>query len=362
MVERSHVQSSRLITRSRDTRAGRPFDYTSMGAAAQLAPVRVRPRDVLLVGAFVVGWSVGRAISDVAGSEVATLPPVEPIEAVTSAPAAGRRRPRLRKPVRLALAAIAAAVVVTAVGLATRPEVASAPLVSPAVVAQERVLAVKQHALAVKRAEAARVSLLRRLELAGIAARRVGMPEPAAPRKLLSAPRRPTVTVQPSERAIALDTFVQAVGADTILRGLDASRDQLQQQVLNDPRVQIYPAGRGDVASGKLDVRVLAMIEYLAQADGEVSVSCLISGHSLYVAGRPGVVSAHIYGRAVDISAVGSTPIIGHQGPGTITEKAIEQILALPGAVEPLQVISLMTLGGPSFALPDHYDHIHVGY
>jgi hypothetical protein len=30
--------------------------------------------------------------------------------------------------------------------------------------------------------------------------------------------------------------------------------------------------------------------------------------------------------------------------------------------MEPHQVISLMTLGGPSFALADHYDHIHVGY
>ena len=132
--------------------------------------------------------------------------------------------------------------------------------------------------------------------------------------------------------------------------------------MLNDPRVSIYPAGRGDVTSGKLDVRILAIIEYLAQANGSVGVSCLITGHSLYVAGRPGVISAHHYGRAVDISSVGGIPILGHQGPGTITEKAIEQILALPASIEPLQVISLMTLGGPSFALPDHYNHIHIGY
>jgi hypothetical protein len=25
-------------------------------------------------------------------------------------------------------------------------------------------------------------------------------------------------------------------------------------------------------------------------------------------------------------------------------------------------VISLLSLGGPSLALPDHYNHIHVGY
>jgi hypothetical protein len=175
-------------------------------------------------------------------------------------------------------------------------------------------------------------------------------------------PAAPWPVVPPSARAVALDTYLQALGPQTILTGLEAARTQLQQQVLSDSRVQIYPGGRGDVASGRVDVRVLAMIEYLAQANGEVSVSCLITGHSLYVHGRPGVVSAHIYGRAVDISAVGNVPIVGHQGPGSVTERTIRQILALPASVEPLQVISLMTLGGPSFALPDHYDHIHVGY
>ena len=340
---------------SGDATVRKPFDDTSMAVATQSPPVRVRPRDVLLVGAFVVGWSVGRAITDVPSRELAAQPslePVVPLGPVAPAPSLRRRRPA--KPARLALVGIAAALAVTAAGLATRPDVASAPLVSPTVAAAE-------HALAAKQAEAALITLLRHLELAGTAARRVGMPETATPRKLL-ATVQPKPAVQPSDRAIALDTYVQAVGADTILRGLDASRDQLQQQVLHDPRVHIYSEGIADVTSGKLDVRVLAIIEYLAQADGEVTVSCLITGHPLYVAGRPGVISAHIFGRAVDVSAVDNTAIIGHQGSGSITEKAIDQILALPDSVLPLQVISLMTLGGPSFALPDHYNHIHIGY
>jgi hypothetical protein len=218
-------------------------------------------------------------------------------------------------------------------------------------------VAAREHALAVKQAEAARVKLLRHLELAGIAARRVAGPEtPKAKPKPLA------VFVQPSDRAAALATYIDALGTETILRGLDASKDQLEQQVLNDPRVHIYPGGGGDISSGRVDVRILAMVEYLAQANGEVSVSCLITGHSYFVHGRPGVVSAHVYGRAVDVSAVGNVPILDHQGTGSVTEKAIRQILALPESVEPLQVISLMTLGGPSFALADHYNHIHIGY
>ena len=30
--------------------------------------------------------------------------------------------------------------------------------------------------------------------------------------------------------------------------------------------------------------------------------------------------------------------------------------------MRPHQIISLMDLGGPSFPLPDHWDHIHVGF
>lgn len=315
-----------------------------MGAATQSVASPLRPRHVLLVGSFVVGWSVGRGI----GAPIAAAPPA--VKIVEPETPAVRHHP-LRRPARLALAGAATAVALASAGLVLRPDAARAPLVDPAVAA-------RQHARAVKQAEAARLVLLRRLELAGITARQNGSPERQAAPK--TAPPQPVV--QPSDGAIALDNYLQALGTDTILTGLDASRDRLQQQVLNDPRVSIYPGGRGDVSSGRVDVRVLAMIEYLAQANGSVSVSCLITGHSLYVAGRPGVVSAHIYGRAVDISAVGGVPILGHQGPGSVTEKTIRQILALPASVEPLQVISLMTLGGPSFALADHYNHIHVGY
>jgi hypothetical protein len=52
----------------------------------------------------------------------------------------------------------------------------------------------------------------------------------------------------------------------------------------------------------------------------------------------------------------------GHQQPGSITETAVRNVLLLPSELRPLQVISLLGLGGPSFPLANHYDHIHVGY
>ena len=163
-----------------------------------------------------------------------------------------------------------------------------------------------------------------------------------------------------ADKATALARYDRAVGLDALVNGLEASKAAIASKVLADPNISIYQGGRNDIVSNKVDVRVLAMIAYLRESFGSVTVSCLISGHRLYA--RPGVISAHIYGRAVDISAVGGVTIQGHQQPGGITERAVRAILLLPEEMMPRQVISLLGLGGPSFPLADHYNHIHVGY
>jgi hypothetical protein len=164
-----------------------------------------------------------------------------------------------------------------------------------------------------------------------------------------------------ADRTIALRNLYRAVGLKALVKGFDWDKPYLEQKVLNDKRVTIYPGGRDDIANHRINVRVLAMIEYLAEAHGQVTVSCLISGHRLYA--RPGVISAHVYGLAADISEVGGVPILGHQQPdGSITEKTVREILLLPVEMQPRQVISLLGLGGPSFPLANHYDHVHVGY
>jgi len=163
-----------------------------------------------------------------------------------------------------------------------------------------------------------------------------------------------------ADKATALARYDRAVGLDALVNGLEASKAAIASRILSDPSISIYQGGRSDIVSNKIDVRVLATIAYLRESFGSVTVSCLLSGHRLYA--RPGVVSAHIYGRALDISAVGGVPIQGHQQPGGITERTVREILLLPQEVMPRQVISLLGLGGPSFPLADHYNHIHIGY
>jgi hypothetical protein len=163
-----------------------------------------------------------------------------------------------------------------------------------------------------------------------------------------------------ADRAQALTRYNRAVGIRALVRGLEAEKGALERRVLNDNRLNIYVGGRDDVIHHRINVRVLALMLYLAEAHGEVTVSCLDTGHGLYA--RPGVISAHKFGLAVDIAALGGVPILGHQQAGGVTEQAVRNILLLPSELQPKQVISLLGLGGPSFPLANHYDHIHVGY
>jgi hypothetical protein len=163
-----------------------------------------------------------------------------------------------------------------------------------------------------------------------------------------------------ADRTIALRNLYHALGLKALVRGYESAKPSLSKRILNDSRISIYPGGRSDIEAGRVNVRILALIAYLAEAHGQVTVSCLISGHRLYA--RPGVVSAHIYGLAADISALDGTSIFGHQQPGSVTERAVRNILLLPAELQPRQVISLIGMGGPSFPLANHDDHIHVGY
>jgi hypothetical protein len=163
-----------------------------------------------------------------------------------------------------------------------------------------------------------------------------------------------------ADKAAALARYDRAVGLNGLVKGLEAAKKSIATRLLSDPNVSIYEGGRNDIVQNKVDVRVLAVIAYLRESFGQVTVSSLISGHRLYA--RPGVISAHVSGLAVDIAGLGDTPIQGHQEPGGITERAVRDILFLPTEVMPRQVISLLGLGGPSFPLADHYNHIHIGF
>jgi hypothetical protein len=168
-----------------------------------------------------------------------------------------------------------------------------------------------------------------------------------------------------ADRAIALAALYGALGPAGMQKGVRAVGARLQRRVLADHRVHLTVAGRSDIRHGRVDPRVLVTLEYLANSFHKVGVSDLVSGGALF--SRSGSVSAHLYGRAADVSSLHGKIVRGHQGPGTMTEQAIRKLLLLPKSLRPRQVISLMDVDGPtgnhgSFALPDHYDRIQIDY
>ncbi len=139
------------------------------------------------------------------------------------------------------------------------------------------------------------------------------------------------------------------------------SKEALQKRVLADTGLSIYTCGREDIATGQIDRRILAMLEYLRSKGFELTITALKCGHSFLT--TSGNVSEHSSGDAVDIAVINGTPVTGNQGPGTMTDALIRDVLQLQGTMQPHQVISLEDLPGEaSIAMADHYDHVHVGY
>jgi transglycosylase-like protein with SLT domain/peptidase M23-like protein len=149
----------------------------------------------------------------------------------------------------------------------------------------------------------------------------------------------------------------QLSGAGVLL----LSKEALEKRVLDDKGLSIYQCGREDIETGQIDRRVLAVLEYLRSKGFTMTITALKCGHSILTTN--GSVSEHSTGDAVDIAVINGVPVTGHQGPGTLVDELIRDVLALQGTMHPHQVISLEDLPGEtSFAEADHYDHVHIGY
>ena len=150
-------------------------------------------------------------------------------------------------------------------------------------------------------------------------------------------------------------------GALSIGQTLLLPKSLLARRILADSRIQIYPCGRTDIETGRIDRRILAVIAFLAESGLHPTITSLQCGRigSITTSGN---LSHHSTGTAVDIAAINGVPILGHQEPGGVTDRAVRAIMRLQGAMAPAQIISLLDLGGATFAMGDHADHIHVGY
>ena len=164
-------------------------------------------------------------------------------------------------------------------------------------------------------------------------------------------------------RAAGVDPFFGRDAKNpTIGQILLMSKEQLETRVLEDPNVAIYACGRRDIQSGAIDRRVLAVIEFLSASGLKPDISGLKCGATSN--GSDGVDSAGSSGSSVDISAINDIPIKGHQGPGSITDVTVRRLLTLQGAMQPDEIVSLMSYKGQptALSLPDHANRIQVAF
>jgi hypothetical protein len=130
-----------------------------------------------------------------------------------------------------------------------------------------------------------------------------------------------------------------------VSRILLETKAQLQHQVLADPSIDIYPAGRTTVADGLVDQRVLTALAFLSASGLRPNVSAFLvpSTTTATTLDAPDPLSATTPAIGVDISAINGTPLLGHQGVGSIADVTIRNLLSLPGSFQPPEIISLMS-------------------
>jgi hypothetical protein len=141
-----------------------------------------------------------------------------------------------------------------------------------------------------------------------------------------------------------------------------AARDPFVRALTHNPRLTTTTA-RGcdpasDFASGRLDLRVQALLAALAERH-TIRLSCLRTGHSVYVKGTRRV-SNHTVWRAIDIDQIDGQPV----GRRSRAARALVGWLdRLDGPLRPGEVGSPFRLGGrPFFTDEGHQGHVHVGY
>ncbi len=118
------------------------------------------------------------------------------------------------------------------------------------------------------------------------------------------------------------------------------SKDQLERAVLADHDIRMDTCDRHEVAAGRIDKRVLAVLAFLSRSGLAPTVSALRCSEAQYTVSR--ALSAHYQGDAVDISAINGIPVAGHQGSGTITDLTVRALLTVPSGFVPHEIISLM--------------------
>jgi hypothetical protein len=159
-------------------------------------------------------------------------------------------------------------------------------------------------------------------------------------------------------RAKGKSPFADGLGGAGVLL---LPKSSLQRLVLADHGIELSDCDRIEIRAGQIDRRLLATLAYLSEQGFDLTITSMLCGRHGSIT-TSGNVSYHSFGTAVDIAAINGVPVLGNQGPGTLVDELLKAVLRLQGTLAPDELISLEELGGPSFAMADHADHVHIGW
>jgi hypothetical protein len=127
--------------------------------------------------------------------------------------------------------------------------------------------------------------------------------------------------------------------------------------LLDNHNVAFDATGIADLKAGRIDPRVVSVLEELAKKH-KLAISAMVSDHDKLTAG--GSISNHYYGRAVDIATVDGRPV----SPGNLAARQIAVALAsLPASIRPSEIGSPWQLPGAAyFSDSEHQNHLHVAF
>jgi hypothetical protein len=151
-----------------------------------------------------------------------------------------------------------------------------------------------------------------------------------------------------ADRTLALARAYRGAGPSVLTRGLGSGAGRLASAVLADARIVLARNARADVAGGRVDARVLALLRYLAETRGRVVVIRVATG----IGPERSLADelAHRHGTAVDVAAL--------RGPAAV----VRDTLLLPDELRPRKAVSLPGSAPAAFPLGPQAERVHLSY
>ena len=129
------------------------------------------------------------------------------------------------------------------------------------------------------------------------------------------------------------------------------------QALLDNPNLELPAPARADLASGRVDPRLVAILTELTK-EHRLGLSVIITGHDQF--SSSGSVSNHYVGRGIDIASVDGEIV----RPSSIASRELaEALVDLPESIRPTEVGTPWAINAPGFFTDGgHQDHLHVAF